>query len=177
MPTEYEAKILDIAPGEIATLITAKGGTQTREPTLMRRRVYDIISGDASTWIRLRDTGSETTLCVKKIHDDTIDGTEEVESGVDDFDTTNELLGMMGFRPKSYQENRRTSFTLDGARLEIDTWPLIPPYLEIESESRDHVLQVAAILGYPEEQLTAENTTKIYGRYGIDLNTIADLRL
>jgi adenylate cyclase class 2 len=41
----------------------------------------------------------------------------------------------------------------------------IRPYLEIESYSRDHVVQVAAL----EHQPTAENTTKIYARYGINL--------
>jgi adenylate cyclase class 2 len=50
------------------------------------------------------------------------------------------------------------SFTLDGAELEIDAWPLIPPYLEIEGRSRNHVVEVAACLGIDEADLTGENT-------------------
>jgi adenylate cyclase class 2 len=176
LPIEFEAKILDIDPDTTAALIIAKGGRQVSEPKLMRRYVYDIVPSDQSRWIRLRDAGNETTLCVKEIRSDAIDGTHEVEITVNDFATTSELLATLGFTPKSYQENRRTSFTLDGARLEIDTWPRIPPYLEIEADSRDDVIRVADRLGYPEEQLTAENTIKIYDRYGIDLNTIPDLR-
>jgi len=137
VPIEHEAKILDIAPDEITARILAKGGRQAGEPTFMRRYVYDVTPGDASRWIRLRDTGRETTWCVKEIRSDTIDGTHEVEVTVDDFTTTNELLGLLGFTSKSYQENRRASFTLDGARLEIDTWPRIPPYLEIEAATTD----------------------------------------
>jgi adenylate cyclase class 2 len=65
---------------------------------------------------------------------------------------------------------------LAGARLEIDRWPRIPPYLEIEAESRDDVVRVAGVLGYAADDLTGENTVKVYARYGIDLGTIADLR-
>jgi adenylate cyclase class 2 len=176
VPIEHEAKVLDIDLIETAALILAKGGEQVGETKLMRRYVYDIVPGDMSKWIRLRDTGTETTLCVKEITSDAIDGTHEVETVVGDFAATNELLALMGFTPKSYQENRRTSFTLDGARLELDEWPLIPPYLEIEADAQDDVMRVAGLLGYDESQLTGENTMKVYGRYGIELGGIRELR-
>lgn len=169
MPAEYEAKALDIDPAATADLILSKGGKETSAPTLQRRYVYDIEQGDDGKWIRLRDAGSKITLTVKEIAHDGIDGTQEVEVVVSDFDATNVLLGKLGFTPKSYQENRRTSFTLDGVQLEIDEWPMIPPYLEIEGPSPDDVYRVAALLGYDKDQLTSENTTKVYDRYGIDL--------
>ena len=110
MPIEHEAKVLDIDLIETAALILTKGGEQAGETKLMRRYVYDVVPGDMTKWIRLRDTGTETTLCVKEIRSDAIDGTHEVETVVGDFAATNELLALMGFTPKSYQENRRTSF-------------------------------------------------------------------
>jgi adenylate cyclase class 2 len=61
--------------------------------------------------------------------------------------------------------------------VELDSWPLIPVYVEIEGRSRDHVIEVARLLGFTETDLTGENTTKIYSRYGIDLSSISDLRL
>lgn len=176
MPIEHEAKVLDIDPEQVAALILAKGGQQVSEPKLMRRYVYDIQPGDLSKWIRLRDTGSEATLCVKEIRSDAIDGTHEVETTVGDVAATNELLALLGFTPKSYQENRRTSFTLEGARLEIDEWPMIPPYLEIEGDTRDDVVRVAGLLGYTDDQLTGENTMKVYARCGIELSSIRQLR-
>jgi adenylate cyclase class 2 len=72
----------------------------------MRRYVYDVTPGDQSKWIRLRDTGDETTLTVKGITSDAIDGTREIEVGVDVFAATNALLGMLGLTPKSYQETK-----------------------------------------------------------------------
>lgn len=176
MPIEHEAKVLDIDLEAVTALILSKGGERVGGTKLMRRYVYDITPGDMSKWIRLRDTGSETTLCVKEIRSDAIDGTHELETVVGDFVATNELLALMGFTPKSYQENRRTSFTLDGARLELDEWPLIPPYLEIEADSREDVVRVAGLLGYDESQLTGENTMKVYARYGVDLESIRELQ-
>lgn len=175
MPIEHEAKILDIDPEATERLILDKGGQKLGE-RFMRRYVYDITPGDQSKWIRLRDTGDEITLTVKQITSDAIDGTHEIEVGVDNFAATNALLGVMGFTAKSYQETKRTSFILDGAQVEIDTWPQIPPYLEIEAGSKDEVVRVAGLLGYTEADLTGENTIKIYARYGIDLNAVPALR-
>jgi adenylate cyclase class 2 len=172
---EYEAKVLDIDPAQVAKLILDKGGADLGE-VLQRRYVYDIEPGDASRWVRLRDTGNDVTLTVKEIDSDAIGGTRETETAVGDFETASALLGKLGYAPKAYQENRRHSFTLDGARLEIDTWPRVPAYLEIEADSRAEVVRVASLLGYTEAELTGENTTKVYARYGIDLSTIADLR-
>ncbi|MGI6872925.1 class IV adenylate cyclase [Amycolatopsis sp. 3B14] len=176
MPIEHEAKVLDIDPGSVAAQILRAGGERAGEPRLMRRYVYDVTPGDRSKWVRLRDTGTETTLCVKEIRSDAIDGTHEAEVTVGDFAGARELLGLLGFTPKSYQENRRTSFTLDGARLEIDEWPLIPPYLEIEAATVADVVRVAGLLGFTEDRLTGENTIKVYARYGIDLASIPRLR-
>ncbi|MFG1621654.1 class IV adenylate cyclase [Kribbella sp. NPDC049227] len=175
MPIEFEAKVLDVEPDALAGRILRLGGRRVGD-RLMRRYVYDIAAGDESRWIRLRDTGTAVTLTVKEIAHDGIDGTTETEVEVGDFEATNELLGRIGFEPKSYQENRRVSFELDGAQLEIDWWPRIPPYLEIEGQSREHVVGVAALLGVAEEQLTGENTVKVYARYGIDLTEISELR-
>jgi adenylate cyclase class 2 len=175
VPIEHEAKVLDIDPEATEQLILAKGG-QLLGDKLMRRYVYDITPGDQSKWIRLRDTGTEVTLTVKEITSDAIDGTHEVEVVVSDFETTNQLLAALGFTPKSYQENKRTSFLLDGAEVEIDSWPRIPPYMEIEAPSRKDVVRVAELLGYTEDELTGENTTKVYARYGIDLAQISELK-
>lgn len=176
MPTEYEAKVLDIDPAATTALILSRGGTEVSAPTLQRRYVYDITPDDQSKWIRVRDNGRTTTLAVKQVAHDGIDGTYEIEVTVDSLDATNELLSMLGFTPKSYQENRRTSFTIDTAHLDIDEWPMIPPYLEIEADSPDEVFRVAALLGYQETDLTSENTTKIYQRYGIDLTQYETVR-
>ncbi|RAS69746.1 adenylate cyclase class 2 [Lentzea atacamensis] len=175
MTIEYEAKVLGIDPPATEALILRHGGEKLGD-RLQRRYVYDLKPGDQSRWVRLRDTGDVITLAVKEIRSDAIDGTSETEVTVDDFEKTNALLNKLGYRPKSYQENRRVSFRLGHARLEIDHWPLIPPYLEIEADSVAGVKEAATVLGYDEADLTGENTLQVYARYGIDLGTLAEVR-
>jgi adenylate cyclase, class 2 len=172
---EYEARVLEIDPEHIKQKILACGGQAVRE-SLMRRYVYSIDKRDLNRFIRLRDTGFEVTLTYKEIKHDGIDGTEETELVVDDFDKTDEFLSRLGYQEKWYQENYRSSFQLADARLEIDRWPRIPPYLEIEADSYEEVIRIAALLGVLEDQLIGENTLKIYVHYGINLKKIKDLR-
>jgi len=49
-------------------------------------------------------------LTIKEIISDSIDGTKEIEVEVSDFEDTNLILEKMGYKFKSYQENKRTSF-------------------------------------------------------------------
>ncbi|HEX4393311.1 MAG TPA: class IV adenylate cyclase [Mycobacterium sp.] len=176
MPIEHEAKILDIDLEAFARKVHDKGGYQVGRERLMRRYVYDIARDDPSRWIRLRDDGGNATLTVKHIYHDGIDGTHEIEVEVSDFEGTNTMLTMMGFRAKAYQENRRTSYILDGAHIEVDRWPGIPPYAEIEASTKAEVIRVAELLGYSEADLTGENTVKVYRRYGIELEGVPELQ-
>ncbi|MGW1178815.1 class IV adenylate cyclase [Kitasatospora sp. NPDC002543] len=171
--TEFEAKILDVDPEEIRVLLAEAGASHVVD-RFQRRYVYDI-PGRPGAWVRLRDTGIDVTLCVKEIHSDAIDGVTETETTVGDFDVTNTLLGKLGYQPKAYQESRRSSWTLGGAAIEVDHWPLIPPYVEIEGVSAEHVRATARALKFPLEELTGENTTKVYRRYGIDIEAIPRL--
>lgn len=170
---EFEAKILNVEPEKIRATL-AEAGAEHVADRFQRRYVFNI-PDRPDAWVRLRDTGSEVTLCVKEIHSDAIDGVTETETTVGDFDTTNSLLEKLGYRPKAYQENRRSSWTLDGAAIEIDHWPLIPPYVEIEGRSAEHVHATALALGLPPDELTSENTTKVYRRYGIDIESLPRL--
>ncbi|MER7847495.1 CYTH domain-containing protein [Kitasatospora sp. NPDC096077] len=170
---EFEAKILNIEPEKIRALLVEAGAEHVAD-RFQRRYVYDI-PGRPGAWVRLRDTGSDITLCVKEIHSDAIDGVTETETTVGDFNDTNMLLGKLGYQPKAYQENRRSSWTLDGAAIEIDEWPLIPAYLEIEGDSAEHVHATVLAVGLPVAELTSENTTKVYRRYGIDIEAIPRL--
>ncbi|MFB7633661.1 class IV adenylate cyclase [Streptomyces sp. NPDC056149] len=172
---EYEAKALGIAPDVMAERIKEAGGSFQGE-RLMRRYVYDTVPAVPGRWVRLRDSDGAVTLCVKTISLDEIDGTRETETTVGSFEDTHALLGLMGLTHRGYQENRRSSWLLDGVRLEIDTWPRIPPYLEIEGDTEEQVWATADRLSLTRDELTSENTTKVFARYGIDLDSINELR-
>lgn len=175
MKTEFEVKILDINVAKIKKKLKAIGAKKHLERN-MRRHVYDINLENKHTWIRLRDDGEKTTLTVKEIEHDNIDGTREIEIVVDNFDKTNLLLNKLGFFHKAYQENKRTSYKLGDVEIEIDSWPKIPPYLEIEGKSAQKVKKVVKLLGFDLSQTTSINTEDIYKKHGLNLYDFKELK-
>lgn len=176
MNTEYEVRVLEIDVATIENKLEELGATFSWDH-LQKRYVYDFIPKIDGKWIRLRTNGEYTTLTIKNIVSSQIDGTQELEIIVDDFEKTNLVLNELGFVAKGYQENRRRQYILDGVEIDIDSWPLIPTYLEIEGKSEREVYQVLGKLGISRNSATSRNVEGIYLDYGYDLEKIYDLKL
>jgi len=175
METEFEVRILEIKPEKIIKKLEKIGAKKIIERN-MKRYVYDFTPKQAGSWIRLRDDGQKITLAIKEITNDNIDGTKELEIKVDDFTKTNELLEKLGYKNKGYQENKRTTYELDGVEIDIDEWPKIPPYMEIEGKTKEEVEKTVKKLGYTMNDTTGINNIKIYKKYGINLDKIKTLK-
>lgn len=176
MHTEYEVRVLEI---DVETIIQKleSVGAEFQWDHLQKRYVYDFIPKIDGKWIRLRTNGDKTTLTIKNIVSSRIDGTQELEIEVDDFAKTNLILNELGFVAKGYQENRRRQYLLDGVEIDIDSWPLIPTYLEIEGKSEDDVYRVLEKLGISKEEVTSRDVDGIYQDYGHNLSEIYELKL
>ncbi len=172
---EYEVRVLEINKDEIQSKLKELKAKLV-EDSFQRRYVYDFKPVNPSKWIRLRTNGSKTTLTIKNVESSNIDGTKEVEVEVSDFDTTNEILKELGYVPRGVQENKRIKYDLNGVEVDIDTWPKIPTYLEIEGTSEEEVYNTLELLNIPKEKATSLDVQNIYKEiYGIDLNKEANL--
>ena len=167
---EYELRVLEINKEEIQEKLKNLNAVLI-EDVLQKRYVYDFKPAIPDKWIRLRTNGTKTTLTIKDIKSSNIDGTNETEIEVSDFATTNEILKELGYIPRGIQENKRIKYDLNGVEVDIDTWPKIPTYLEIEGKSEDEVYNTLKLLNIPKENATALDVKRIYREvYGIDLN-------
>lgn len=181
MPTEFETQILDIDVPAIVKKLRALKAKEEPE-VLQRRWVFDIECLNAKKpgtdeWIRLRQSGSKTTLTYKNRRNTKIDGTREIEITVSDFGQTAELLGKLGcFIGKYYQENKRHRFRLGKVEFTIDTWPMIPPLLEIEAPNKAGVTKALKLLGLTGKDAGHIGTINIYKKYGIDLHSYPVLK-
>jgi len=172
---EFEGRILEIEVNSIIKKLLALGA-EHQANLKFRRYVFDTIPLQKGKWIRLRTDGQKTTLAVKHILNDDIDGTKEWEVEVSDFDETFLILKESGINYRSYQENIRSVYTLHSAEIVIDEWPKIPPYLEIEAATKKQIISIAKQLGYAESDITGINNDKIYLKYGINIDTIRNLK-
>lgn len=169
-------RLLEINYDDIITKLTELNA-EFKGDFLQKRYVYDFKPVEKSKWIRLRTNGKKTTLTIKDIVSSKIDGTKELEVEVDDFDKTNLILKELGYTPKGYQENRRIQYILNDVEIDIDMWPLIPTYLEIEGPSEESVYNTLSILGFDKENATTRDVEGIYLDYGYNLNDIYNLKL
>jgi len=172
---EIEAKFLNIDKVSFEEKLVSLGAKKIADYNY-RRRNYDFPDGrlnDIDAWVRLRDEGDKITFTYKQrtgVTDDALrDGSmKEIETTIGDFDIGDQLLQAIGLRERIYKENKRTRYTLDGVEIDIDTWPLIPPYVEIEGKSWEAVQSVAEKVGFDWKDHVRGTNKLIYQQYDID---------
>jgi adenylate cyclase class 2 len=166
--TEIEAKWLEIDHDEFRAKLKELGARQTRSLTQMVRAVFDFVDKPLSKkggWVRVRDEGDKITLSYKQVDNKSLTGTKEVCLAVDDFGKAGEFLSQLGLRQKSIQETRRESWELDGAEIELDEWPWLPPFVEIEAKSEESMGKSAAKLGLDMSSAMHGSVDFVYEQY------------
>ena len=171
MNNEIEAKFLDINKDEIRQKLEAAGAKLISPEHKMRRTVFD--SGPHS-FARVRDEGDKIVMTYKNFEDeDSIMGIKEVNLVVDSYDNGIKFLEGCGLKQRATQETLREVWTLDDAEIGIDTWPWIPPFIEIEGDSEAGVWAVADKLGFDKTEAMFGAVDKVYNRYyGVDMDIV-----
>ncbi len=177
MKTEYEVRFLEINKDDLLQKLHKLGAVEIGN-WLQIRKTFDLINPQPNSWFRLRTNGEKTTLTVKEINSAKIDGTKEAEVIVNDFDEMDTILKKIGLKERNYQENKRHQFKYKNTEIDIDTWPLIPTYLEIEGENEDIIKEVCADLELDYNKSITMDVTDIYKNiYKIDILKIKKLTI
>ncbi len=177
MNKEIEIRILNIDKDKFIKEILSLGAKKDSD-FLQRRYTYDFNPVDKHKWIRLRTNDKKTTITIKEVVDKkSMSGTNELEIEVSDFNKTNLVLEKLGYNHRNYQENYREIYYLDDVEISIDSWPLIPAYVEFESKSEEKINSLLEKLSYKKENLTTLDVTSIYNDiYDIDILKIKELK-
>ena len=135
-------------------------------------------------WVRVRETNGRTTITIKHILNPDLqkDSKEEIqrvmetEMEVPSIEEANSILEQLGFSFRNYQEKNRAAYSVDGVEVDIDSWPMIPSYVEIENDSNELIKSTIEKLGLQEHEIVSCNTADVYKKYGIDLYAFRELR-
>jgi adenylate cyclase class 2 len=173
---EYEVKFLNIDVAEVESRLSSIGAVKAGE-FAYRRRIFDYADlrlDKAGSWLRLRDEGDKVTLSFKrrlgmKGVGESDDGMEEIETVVQDFDKTGLILESVGLVEKFYQENSRVRWTKDDIEFDIEYWPHLEPYLEIEAPSEERVAEGVRLLGLDPAEQKIYSNFQMYEAKGVDL--------
>ena len=175
MHTEIEERVLEIDKDKIIKKLEELGAKKAGE-WLQRRYTYDFVPKREGEWIRLRTNGKETTITYKNVESREIDGTKELEIEVSNFDDANKMLEVLGYTHKNYQENKRIRYYLNDVEIDIDTWPMIPTYMELEGNSIEEIKKIEELLEVDKNKITTLFCDDIaIEYYGIDINSFKEL--
>ena len=176
MHLEKEITILNINKAEFIKLLESKGAVRIGDEVTQIRYTYDVKPKNPNKWIRLRTNGEKSTLTVKEITQNSKMNTKEWEVEVSNFEETNKILNELGFEYRNKQENKRQIYKLNNIEISIDTWPLIPPYAELEADNENDILNLVKELDINEKDITYLDVTSIYMQiYGINILQIKEL--
>ena len=134
---------------------------------------------NSKKWIRLRKTNKKTTLTVKHIladNDTNIQQMMETEMEVPSIKEANDLLRALGYSHKCYQEKKRISYVLNNHTIDIDTWPGLPTYMEIEGEDEEDINSILNLLGYSIKDTVSCTVDEVYKKIGKDILNIRELK-
>lgn len=171
MQTEIEAKWLNIDKDLLRDKLKAAGAVLINPERLMSRRVFDFPDArlnDKGAWVRVRNEGDKVTMSYKQQFDRSLHGTKEATVKVDNFDSASEFLYLLGLNSKSYQETKRESWKLGDVEVEIDTWPWIPSFVELEGTSESAVREAA-------EKLKLDFSEALHGSVELAYQAVYDV--
>ncbi|HEV2403441.1 MAG TPA: CYTH domain-containing protein [Candidatus Saccharimonadales bacterium] len=142
METEVEAKFLRIDHNAVRAKLKKLGARCEQPMRLMKRKNYDFPDSrleKGRSWVRVRDEGDRLTLSYKQLNHRSLHGTKEVSLEINDFTAADSFLQAIGLVVVSFQETRRESWLLENVQIELDEWPWIRPFLEVEGPNESAV--------------------------------------
>jgi len=152
MPTEIEAKFLDVDHDAVRVKLRAAGAELTHPMRQMRRVLLDYPDKRYQTnpdtgRLRIRDEGDKLTITFKQ-RPAGEQYSREWETTIGSYDDMRDLLVAMGLHVYSFQESKRETWRLHNVEVVLDEWPWLKPYIEIEGPDEASIKAAAKELGF-----------------------------
>lgn len=126
-----------------------------------------------SKWIRLRQTGDEVSITIKRIVNSKgvyeLDAVNELEFDVPSIEEGKQLLEDLGYFFARHQIKMRIAYDYKNTEIVIDKWPKLAPYVEVEGPTKEEIDEVILMLGYDLKDAIVINTDDVYSKVGIDI--------
>ena len=172
---EIETKILDFDEKKLRENLE-QNGADFKGKYLFRRWIFDLTKNKGEDeFVRLRTDGKRATLTYKFRKGAGLDNTEEIETGIENFDDAAKLLSKI-FNEGYYQENKCEKWDFEGVEVSLNLWPKIPPVLELEGGSDQKLEKVIKELEIKGKNIGNVGWSELYKRYGLDIHSFKILK-
>ncbi len=168
---EIEVKILDIDEKDITNKLLKLGAKKISEE-LVVEKAFDFEDGRIfknNNLLRLRKIGDKTELTYKDSREEDKDFAirEETQTEIKDFYEMEKIIKKLGLKCIIHREKKRSSFELNKVRFEIDKYPTIPAYLEIEGTKED-IKKTLQLLNIEVNKISNLPSTEVLKNYKVD---------
>src|SRR3990167_7315544 len=174
MTHEIETKVLAVDKEEIIKKIISVGGKKTGETRLKVDWYHPkgTKEGKDLWFLRIRSNSEGKHEVTWKAKSETLGIArkhKEINLLVEDAEKLGKIFEEIGLEKYAHQEKDRTSLTLKNCPLEIDEYPGMPAFLEIEGDSEESIKEIIKLLDL-EKNRTWEKGERILIQevYGLD---------
>lgn len=172
---ELTVKVLDIDLADVTARLNKAGAHKAFDQALTRTLIFDhpnLRLRQVGKVLRLRQVGSKVFLSIKQgeqnHNSSPFSRVNESEIKLDDFYQAFSLFEGLGFQAFRYQEKKRTGWTYPGGvKIEIDEFPKIPPYMEIEADSEEKIKNFLARIDMKLDDTVKISATEVLKKYGL----------
>lgn len=152
MAHEIETKVLDIDLEKIKEKLISLNATKISENRLIVDwyRLRGIKEGEDPWFLRIRsysDGRHEVTWKAKSDILGTARKHKEINFDIAEPEKLGDLFEEIGLEKYAHQEKDRTSFIYKDWQFDIDIYPKMPAFMEIEGKSEEHVNEAIKLLG------------------------------
>lgn len=173
MECEYEIRFLEIDAKELQNKLKSLGAKFVYDDLFKIRSFWTFENNDRD-YIRIRNENDKIILTHKKTKANSIRA-EEYEVEVNSIKKAVEFVKSLGYKDKMTLEKRRIKYELDGASIDIDFWPKIPCYVEVEGDSEEHIRKVCSKLGFDYDKGHKGDAGDVFRKYGLDIDNMDKL--
>jgi len=174
MQKEIETRFLDINKDELFKKLMSLGATNKGEEKL-EEIIFHAADGSwigKRKFVRLRKTKDKIKLTYKENVEQKVDSAREIELEVSDLDKCSQFFEKIGLKAMRQLEKYRHTLELGNVTIDIDTWPKIPTYMEIEGPSIDSLKSFCSQIGFDWEKRFDGDAREVFKHYGYDLDII-----
>ncbi len=166
MAHEIETKVLDISIKKVRETLAAAGATKTQETRLVVDwyRIKGTRPGEDPWFLRIRSNSSGKHEVTWKAKSDVIGIArkhKEINFFIEEPEQLSDLFEELGLEKYAHQEKDRISYDYKDWHFDLDTYPGIPPYLEIEGTSEMHIIEAVKLLGLDSNRTWATGERKL----------------
>jgi len=172
---EIETKVLEVNVEDIKQKILALGAREIKNTRLTVDWYCPKGVNESNThpwYLRVRKTSDGKSEMTWKSLETFVGNTrqsQEININISDFESSKDLLSAIGFEQYAHQEKDRISFMYKDWQFDLDQYPGMPAYLEIEGTSEEHVGEAIKLLELTSHDALSQGETKlIKERYGLN---------